>query len=287
MVKMIVSGFAGLTAGLRGILLQHDALTDLEILELVGAPAPEVFPVGLTRSVFVVKVLARDDEAVEQELEQRSGRLLGDDLHGIGIDRDHFLDRRDVLLLLALRIGANPLERKDHVCGGEFLAVVLALEAVLEMKEPDVWIGLVDLPALRQHADIVGLGEIVDAETTQHLAPDAIGQRNTVSIGIVARNRLGDADGHLTASRCGAGACAQCRGRRHCGGERDCMQIPFHRDLLHGPRSLLHRDIGAKNSFIRVRLERNLVGNAVKRVDAPKKESGKFVLNGVERLQQQ
>ena len=52
------------------------------------------------------------------------------------------------MLLLALRIGVDAVDRMHHVLGGEFLAIVLALDAALEMERPDVVVGLVDLPPL-------------------------------------------------------------------------------------------------------------------------------------------
>ena len=57
--------------------------------------------VDLADAVLVEQVLARDDHPVENEFEQRGGRLLGDDFHRVRVERNDFLDWADVLLLLA------------------------------------------------------------------------------------------------------------------------------------------------------------------------------------------
>ena len=109
---------------MAAVLLKHDALADHQLLELVGSPAPRIFPVGVARAVLVVKILRRDDHAVEDEFEQRRRRLLGDDFHRVFVERDDFLDRAGVLLLLALRVGVDAVDGMHHVVGGELLAVV-------------------------------------------------------------------------------------------------------------------------------------------------------------------
>ena len=217
---------------MAAVLLEHDALADHQFLELVGPPAPGIFPVDLARAMLVVKVLRRDDHAVEQVFEQRRRRLLGDDLHRVLVERDDLLDRADVLLLLALRIGVDAIDRMNHVVGGELHAVVLALEAALEMECPDILVGLVDLPALDQHADVFALFVVIDPETAIDLAPDAVAHRNAVGIRIVAGDRLGHADGDLAA---GLGISCKAEGGR--GGNR------CHQDECEASGTGLHLDL--------------------------------------------
>ena len=197
--------------GMAAVLLEHDALADHQLLELVGTPAPGISAVGVAGAVLLVEILRRDDDPVEQVFEQRGRRLLGDDLHRVPVERDDFLDRSDVLLLLALRVGVDPRDRMHHVLGGKLLAVVLALEAALEVEGPHIVVRLVDLPALRQHADILALAEIVNPETAEHLAPDAVGERYAVGIGVEAGDRLGHADRDLAPGLGVAGAQAENR----------------------------------------------------------------------------
>src|SRR5262245_31101834 len=64
-----------------GILLEHDALANHYFLELVWPPSPWIFPIDVARAMLVVEILRREDQPVEDEFEQRGGRLLGDDLH--------------------------------------------------------------------------------------------------------------------------------------------------------------------------------------------------------------
>src|SRR5262249_48785079 len=128
------------------------------------------------------------------------GRLLGDNLHGVLVKRDGFLDGADVLLLLALRIRVDAIDRMYHVFGGELLAVVLTLDTVLEMEGPDILVGFVDLPALCQHAAIIALAVVIEPETAVDLAPDGVAHRYAVGIRVVAGDRLGHADGDLASS---------------------------------------------------------------------------------------
>src|SRR5215469_15417326 len=53
------------------------------------------------------------------------------------------------------------------------------------------------------------------------------------------------------------------------------------------PAPLLHCDVGAVDPLVRVRLERNLVGNAIDRIDAPQKHGRHMLLDEIEGLQQQ
>ena len=194
MLKISVSGFSGLTSGWPLLLLKHDALADHQLLELVGSPAPRDISGRRRGRRACRKGPCRDDDAVEDVFEQRRCRLLGNDFHRVIVERDDFLDRAGVLLLLALRIGVDPVDGMHHVLGGELLAVILALGAALEMERPDVLVGLVDLPSLGQHADVVGLFVVVDPETAVDLAPDGVAHRDAVGIRIEARDRLGHAD---------------------------------------------------------------------------------------------
>src|SRR5262245_66440752 len=79
-----------------GVLLEHDALADHYFFELVGPPSPWIFPINVARAMRVVEILTRENQPVENEFEQRRGRLLGNDLHGVLVERDGFLDWADV-----------------------------------------------------------------------------------------------------------------------------------------------------------------------------------------------
>ena len=182
---------------LTAVFFEHDALADHQLLELVGSPSPWVFAIDVANSVLVEKILSGDKDAVEQIFEQRCGRLLGDDFHRVLVERDDLLDRPGVLLLLALLVGVDAVDGVNHVFRRELLAVIVALQAALEMERPNVVVVLVDLPPLGQHADIFALGEIINSETAIDLAPDGIAHRNTVGEGIEARDRLGHANGDL------------------------------------------------------------------------------------------
>ena len=71
----------------------------------------------------------------------------------------------------------------------------MSFQPLLEAKGPLVVVLRIDLPAFRQHSDIVALLEIIDDETAIHIAPDAVTERYAVAVRVVARHCLGDADG--------------------------------------------------------------------------------------------
>src|SRR5262245_23113664 len=96
-----------------------------------------------------------------------------------------------------MRIGVDAIDRMHDLLGGELLAVVLTLDAALEMENPDIPVGFVDLPALGQHAGIVALVVVIEPKTAVDLAPDGVAHRYAVGIRVVAGDRLGHADGDL------------------------------------------------------------------------------------------
>ena len=120
-----------------------------------------------------------------------------------------------------------------HVLGGELLAVMLALGALLEMERPDVLVVLVDLPSLGQHADVVGLFIVVEPETAVDLAPDGVAHRDAVGIRIEARDRLCHADRDLAG---GAGLLRS--GSKH---RRRCNRC--HQDQCKTFRARFHFDL--------------------------------------------
>src|SRR6187200_2655762 len=60
------------------------------------------------------------------------------------------------------------------------------------MKNPVL--GVLNFPTINQQANRLAFVEIIGAQTTQHLTPNAVHQRNTVSVRIEGIHGFGNAD---------------------------------------------------------------------------------------------
>src|SRR3990167_6120711 len=89
-----------------------------ELLELIGAGADRILAVGYIRAVLVVDGFTGHDETVEEIFGQRRCGFFSREPYGVVVNGSSAGDGSDVLLLFALGVGADAVERVDDIGRG-------------------------------------------------------------------------------------------------------------------------------------------------------------------------
>src|SRR5687768_13561534 len=164
-----------------------------KFLEPVWTCAEHMLLVGDIPAKFVEHRLARDDESVTKETEQRRRRLISGESYSVLIDSLRFDNgSRHRCLLLGLWILDDSIHhRMDNVIRGHLGSIVEAI-AFIQIEEPRVRV--LYLPTLGQASFEIPFVVIVGAKWSGDFAPNAVQERDAVAVRIECLNRFRDAD---------------------------------------------------------------------------------------------